>query len=219
MSAALAQALAALGLVLSDAQQKQIIQYLALLHKWNAAYNLSAIKTPEQMLVKHVFDCLAVVDPICAQLKHSLSTAAPSLLDVGSGAGLPGVVLAICRPDIQITMVDAVQKKMVFVRQVIAELNLRNAQAHGVRIQDWTATYPLITARAWTALADIPLLAGHCLEKEGVFAAMKGPRLSLEAQTLPVGWQIKQVLDIQVPQLNEARTLAFISKTSTISDA
>lgn len=212
MNQQLARAVTDLGLILSKSQHQQIIQYLALLHKWNAAYNLSAIKNPEQMLVKHVFDCLAVVNPICAQLNHSLSTNPPSILDVGSGAGLPGIVLAICRPDVQVTMVDAVQKKMIFVRQVIAELQLNNAQAHGTRIQDWTRTYPIITARAWTALSDIPVLAGHCLAKEGVIAAMKGPRLSQEAQSLPQGWRINEVLDIHVPELDEARTLAFLAR-------
>jgi 16S rRNA (guanine527-N7)-methyltransferase len=207
-----------LELKLLSQQAQQLADYLTLLQKWNAAYNLSAIKEPEQLLVKHVFDCLAVVQPIHAQLTHSLSTMAsretiaPSILDVGSGAGLPGIVLAICLPQVQITMVDAVQKKMTFVRQAIGQLQLTNAQAHGTRIQDWQLTYPLVTARAWTALADIPALAGHCVAQGGSIAAMKGPRLAQEALGLTADWQLDRVEDIAVPQLNEPRTLAFLSR-------
>jgi 16S rRNA (guanine527-N7)-methyltransferase len=206
-------ALAKLNLILSDLQKSRILAYLALLHKWNAAYNLSAIKDPEQILVKHMFDCLAVVNPIHAQLINNLSTAKHAVLDVGSGAGLPGVILAICLPDVEVTMLDAVQKKMTFVRQVIGELKLSNAQAHGTRIQDWKIKYPVITARAWTALSDIPTLAGHCLEEGGIIAAMKGPRLGEEAQALQGGWVVQSVLNIQVPRLDDARTLAFIARS------
>ncbi len=208
----LSAALEKLELDLRDSQKQQILAYINLLYKWNAAYNLSAIKDPAQMLIKHVFDCLSVVQPIYTQLSHNLSTTKQAILDVGSGAGLPGVVLAICLPDVEVTMLDAVQKKMTFVRQVIGELKLENAQAHGARIQDWKIKYPIITARAWTALGDIPELAGHCLEEKGVIAAMKGPRLPQEAESLPKGWFVQAVLDLQVPQLNEARTLALIMR-------
>lgn len=206
----LSAALEKLELNLCDLQKAQILAYVKLLHKWNTAYNLSAIKDPEQMLVKHVFDCLSVVRPIYTQLTHNLSTAKQSVLDVGSGAGLPGIILAICLPDVEVTMLDAVQKKMTFVRQVIGELKLSNAQAHGARIQDWKIKYPIITARAWTALGDIPTLAGHCLDEKGVIAAMKGPRLQQEAETLPKGWFVQTILDLHVPELDEARTLALI---------
>lgn len=208
------QALDTLGLPLDENQKTQLLAYLALLAKWNQAYNLSAIKDPQLMLVKHLFDCLAVVQPIHAQLTHNLSLSTHSLLDVGSGGGLPGIVLAICLPDVQVTMLDAVQKKMTFVRQAIAQLGLANAQAHAVRIQDWQQQYPLITARAWTALADIAQLAGHCLASGGTIVAMKGPRLTLESQTLPSGWRMTQVADVSVPQLNEARTLAYIQRAN-----
>ena len=207
------EALALLHIALTDSQKKSLLDYLVLFAKWNAAYNLSAIKDPQQMLVKHLFDCLSVVKPIHAQLTHSLSTHGQNILDVGSGGGLPGLVLAICLPHVNVTMLDAVQKKMTFVRQVVAELGLANAQAHAVRIQDWQGEYPLITARAWTALADIPTLAGHCLAPGGSIAAMKGPRLGLESQTLPEGWRINSVQDLVVPQLHEARTLAFLVRS------
>jgi 16S rRNA (guanine527-N7)-methyltransferase len=109
-------------------------------------------------------------------------------------------------------MLDAVQKKISFVRQAIGTLALSNAQAHGIRIQDWQQTHSIITARAWTALADIPTLTGHCIAPNGRIVAMKGPRLAAEAETLPDGWCIERVLDIIVPQLTETRCLAMIKR-------
>jgi 16S rRNA (guanine527-N7)-methyltransferase len=199
-----------LGLSLNDTQTQQLASYLALLHKWNAAYNLSALKSLDDMLVKHVYDCLAVVQPIADTLAPYQ---AKTVLDVGTGAGLPGIVLAVCLPHAHITMLDAVQKKITFVRQAIGTLGLTNAQAHGVRIQDWQQTHSIITARAWTALADIPTLTAHCLAPNGRIAAMKGPRLAAEAETLPDGWVIEKVVDITVPQLQDPRCLAVLKRT------
>lgn len=198
-----------LGLDLIPKQTAALANYLALLHKWNAAYNLSALKSIDDMLIKHVFDCLAVVPPIALRIAPY---AQHSILDVGTGAGLPGVVLAICLPQAHITMLDAVQKKITFVRQAIGNLGLSNAQAHGTRIQDWTHTHSMVTARAWTALADIPLLAQHAVAQGGCIAALKGPRLAAEAQTLPSGWHMSEVLDIAVPRLAEARSLAILRR-------
>jgi 16S rRNA (guanine527-N7)-methyltransferase len=198
-----------LGLALSEAQIQALASYVGLLHKWNAAYNLSALKTLDDILVKHVFDCMAVVQPIARTLAGYKTQ---TILDVGTGAGLPGIVLAVCLPQVQVTMLDAVQKKITFVRQAIGALGLSNAQAHGERIQDWQQTHSMITARAWTALADIPTLTGHCLAQQGCIAAMKGPRLAAEAQTLPSDWVMTEVLEITVPQLAEARSLAILQR-------
>jgi 16S rRNA (guanine527-N7)-methyltransferase len=198
-----------LGLSLNNGQISQLADYLALLHKWNTAYNLSALKTLDDMLVKHLYDCLAVVQPITDVLAPY---EAKTILDVGTGAGLPGIVLAVCLPYAQITMLDAVQKKITFVRQAIGTLGLNNAQAHGIRIQDWRQSHSMITARAWTALGDIPTLTGHSLAPNGRIAAMKGPRLAAEAEALPQGWAIETVMDIQVPQLSEARCLAVLKR-------
>jgi 16S rRNA (guanine527-N7)-methyltransferase len=206
----------ALNLTLSEQQVIQLRDYMALLHKWNAAYNLSALKDPQEMLVKHLFDCLAVVKPI-ADLLEPYSD--KTVLDVGTGAGLPGVVLAVCLPTIQVTMLDAVQKKITFVRQAIGALRLPNAAAHGIRIQDWRQTHRVITARAWTALADIPTLTAHCLAHGGRIAAMKGPRLSSEAEQLPVNWQIERVLDIVVPELADSRRLAILQHKTDYSES
>jgi 16S rRNA (guanine527-N7)-methyltransferase len=198
-----------LGLMLNDAQIQALGNYLALLHKWNTAYNLSALKSLDDMLVKHVFDCMAVVQPIAhrmAPYEHK------TILDVGTGAGLPGIVLAVCLPQVQVTMLDAVQKKIIFVRQAIGALGLTNAQAHGTRIQDWQQQHSMITARAWTALADIPTLTSHCLAQGGCIAAMKGPRLATEAESLPGDWTMSEVLEITVPELPEARSLAILHR-------
>jgi 16S rRNA (guanine527-N7)-methyltransferase len=209
MQVKIAAAADELGLALSDAQTLALSQYLGLLHKWNAAYNLSALKTIDGMLVKHVFDCLAVVKPIAQRLENYEQH---TVLDVGTGAGLPGIVLAVCVPDAQVTMLDAVQKKITFVRQAIGTLGLRNAQAHGTRIQDWQGSHSIVTARAWTALGDIPTLTEHCIPAGGCIAAMKGPRLALEAEALPPHWHITQVMDIAVPQLPDPRSLAFLHR-------
>jgi 16S rRNA (guanine527-N7)-methyltransferase len=209
MQAAIASTAQQLGLSLGDTQTQQLASYLALLHKWNVAYNLSAFKSLDDMLVKHLYDCLAVVQPIASELAPY---EAKTILDVGTGAGLPGIVLAVCLPHAQITMLDAVQKKITFVRQAIGTLGLTNAQAHGIRIQDWQHTHSIITARAWTALADIPTLTGHSLAPNGCIAAMKGPRLAAEAETLPDGWAIEKVLDINVPQLQDPRCLAILKR-------
>jgi 16S rRNA (guanine527-N7)-methyltransferase len=209
MQHAIASTAQKVGLLLNDTQVQQLVSYLTLLHKWNTAYNLSALKSLDDMLVKHLYDCLAVVQPIVEELAPYQ---AKTVLDVGTGAGLPGVVLAVCLPHTHITMLDAVQKKITFVRQAIGTLGLTNAQAHGIRIQDWQQTHSIITARAWTALADIPTLTAHCLALNGRIVAMKGPRLATEAETLPVGWDIEKVLDITVPQLAEARCLAVLQR-------
>lgn len=209
MQGKIAQAAQTLGLSLGDAQTLALANYLALLHKWNAAYNLSAFKSIDDMLVKHVFDCLAVVQPIAQRIA---AYEAKTILDVGTGAGLPGIVLAVCLPQVQVTMLDAVQKKITFVRQAIGTLGLANAQAHGIRIQDWQQSHSMVTARAWTALADIPTLTGHCLAPGGCIAAMKGPRLATEAETLPSEWMVSEVLEISVPQLMDPRSLAILHR-------
>ncbi|MEY3996267.1 MAG: rRNA ((527)-N(7))-methyltransferase RsmG [Pseudomonadota bacterium] len=208
-------AAAELNLDLDSTQIHALTEYALLLHKWNAAYNLSAFKTLSDIVIKHIFDCMAVVQPITERLSlYPLSQR--KMLDVGTGAGLPGIVLAICVPNIEITMLDAVQKKILFIKQAIGTLRLYNAQAHGVRIQDWQGIYSVITARAWTALADIALLTEHCIQDNGCIAAMKGPRLLLEAENLPNNWQIKAIHTMTVPHLNEARSLAFLERITTI---
>lgn len=208
---AIINAAATLGLVLDETQITQLEQYLHLLQKWNQAYNLTALKTTQDLLVKHVFDCLAVVKPIETLLNERLPLA-KSVLDVGTGAGLPGLMLAICMPECQVTMLDAISKKITFVQHAILQLKLHNATASATRIQDYRGQHTVITARAWTTLADIPTLTVHALSEGGCIAAMKGPRLESEAQTLSDNWVIDRVLPIVVPYLADERSLAILSR-------
>jgi 16S rRNA (guanine527-N7)-methyltransferase len=205
-----------LNLDLDSTQIQSLTEYALLLHKWNTAYNLSAFKTLPDIMVKHIFDCMAIVQPITQQLSVYPSNE-QTILDVGTGAGLPGIVLAICIPSAHITLLDAVQKKVLFLKQAIATLGLQQVQAHGVRIQDWQGRYSIVTARAWTALSDIPTLTAHCIADKGCIAAMKGPRLMNEAETLPDNWEIKTVHNLVVPQLNEDRRLAFLERVCNTS--
>ena len=198
-----------LGLNLSALQCKQLVDYIKLLQKWNTAYNLSAIKDESGILVKHVFDCLAIVKPV-QNLLSAQPVAQRSILDVGTGAGLPGLILAICLPDVQVTLLDAIQKKITFIQHCIGQLKLTNTNASATRIQDWRGQYSVITARAWTSLGDIPSLCTHVVMPQGCIAAMKGPRASLEAQNLPTGWAIEHALELTVPDLNEPRSLVIL---------
>ena len=207
----LEQASRSMQFALSDAKLIRLVQYLALFQKWNAAYNLSALKSQQDILIKHLFDCLAIVSSIEAEI-NSRPALAKTILDIGTGAGLPGLILAICLPNVQVTMLDAIHKKITFVQHVIGQLKLENATAHAIRIQDWKDAHTVITARAWTALADIPRLSAHTVALGGCIAAMKGPRLATEAEALPNDWQITNVIPIAVPQLLEERSLAILQR-------
>jgi 16S rRNA (guanine527-N7)-methyltransferase len=193
-------ALATLALPLDGAQRLQLIAYLALLAKWNRTYNLTAIRDPESMLRQHVLDCLSIVAPIDAILaqQHSqrpqtrqaplaeptgapLPVATPTpvaidLLDVGSGAGLPGLILAIARPQYRVTMIDAVQKKAAFIAQAIIELGLTNAQALHGRVEHYQPARPpvLITSRAFAALKDFVSSVQRIAGAQTILVAMKG---------------------------------------------
>ena len=210
---ALVSASQELGLALSATQINALNVYFELFQKWNKAYNLSALRQPHDILVKHLLDCMAVVNPINTLLNER-NHLPQTVLDVGTGAGLPGLVIAICLPAVQVTMLDAVQKKITFVQHAIGQLKLNNATAHSTRIQDWQGSHTVVTARAWTTLADIPNLTAHALAHGGCIAAMKGPRLTTEAETLTSQWHIEQILPMIVPQLNEERSLAVILRNN-----
>lgn len=201
----------ALNLNLNNTQIQSLVDYALLLHKWNAAYNLSAFKTLPDIVVKHLFDCMAIVQPIIQTLSI-YPAAMQTVLDVGTGAGLPGIVLAICIPNSQFTLLDSIQKKILFIHHAIAILRLNNIQAYSGRIQDWQGQYSIVTARAWTDLADIALLTEHCIYANGCIAAMKGPKLMAESVHLPAHWHIKSTIKLNVPHLNEDRKLVFLER-------
>ena len=213
------EALAELGLVLDSHQRGQLLAHLALLAKWNTVYNLTAVRDPAQMLTQHLFDCLAVVpvlrDPIRAGRDHLADGAV--VLDVGSGGGLPGVVLAICAPGVQVHCVDAVAKKAAFVRQVRAELGLANLDSHHARVEELRTLPPVTLAisRAFASLADFVRLTRELLAPDGVWAAMKGAMPDDELRELPAGVDLLAAITLGVPQLDARRHLLLLEGRHT----
>lgn len=203
LTRALTEGVRMLPLALSDAQIAQLIDYLALLSKWNAVYNLTAVRDPAQMVTQHLLDSLAVA-PAFADAKR--------VLDVGAGGGLPGMVLAIARPDMRVAMIDTVHKKTAFLTQAKAELGLTNVAIHTMRVEQLQAPekFDVITSRAFAELADFVTWSGHLLKEGGRFIAMKGVLPTEEIARLPAGWKVSQVQSLAVPGLNAERHLIFI---------
>ena len=202
---------------LSEAQLTQLLLYLDRLLFWNKTYNLTAIKEPEPALIKHVLDCLAIVP----HLKSG------SLLDIGTGAGLPALIVAICQPERAVTALDSNQKKIRFIKQVVSELQLKNVNAVASRIETFANhntdnQFEVVTSRAFASLTDFVRLARPCVNdkqgKQGVLQAMKGLAPSDAEKDEAIKelvdrtgrtWQI-EVTELDVPRLNEARHLVSI---------
>jgi 16S rRNA (guanine527-N7)-methyltransferase len=198
---------AALGCPLDDAQADRLLGYLDLLARWNKVYNLTALRDPAQMLTHHLLDSLAVIAP----MRRHTGGAPTTVLDVGSGGGLPGVVIAATQPNITVTCVDTVQKKVTFVRQVAAELRLPNLQARHTRVEAITDTqWPLITARAFASLPDIVTLTRPLLAPGGVWMAMKGQHPAEEITALPADIEVFHIEPLQVPGLNAERCIVWM---------
>lgn len=194
---------------LNARQREQLFQYGQLIQKWNRVYNLTAIRDGRELITHHLLDSLAVVSNIsCALHKKSQS----SILDVGAGAGLPGLVLAIAKPEWHITLIDTVQKKAAFMQQAIASLGLKNAQAVHGRVEEYKPdqAFDLICSRAFSSIDNFIALSQHALSAEGVFAALKG-RVEVDSE-VPTGWRIEALHPIQVPFLDEARHLFLIKR-------
>lgn len=189
-----------------DAQQiNQLMAYLALLIKWNGVYNLTSVRNPQDMVRQHLLDSLAAAFAF---------SKAHSVLDVGSGGGLPGVVLAIAYPHLKVSMIDTVNKKTAFLTQVKAELGLTNVTVHTGRVEQLQVPTPfdVITSRAFSELANFVNWAGHLLAPDGRMIALKGQMPQQEIDALPAGWQIEQVQPITVPGLAAQRHLIWISR-------
>jgi len=199
----LADGAQALELELSDAQLAQLLDYLALLSKWNAVYNLTAVRDPAHMVTHHLLDSLAVV-PAFSEARN--------VLDVGAGGGLPGMVLAIARPELRLSMVDTVHKKTAFLTQAKAELGLTNVTVHTARVEQLQVAqqFDVITSRAFAELSDFVTWSGHLLEEGGRFIAMKGVLPEQEIARLPSGWKVSKVQRLSVPGLDAERHLIFI---------
>lgn len=197
----LQQALSELKLPLSDEQQLQLLYYLQQLLFWNKAYNLTAIKDDQQALIKHIFDSLSIVPFLPAG----------DLLDIGTGAGLPAVIVAICQPQRAVTALDSNQKKIRFIKQVASELGLKNMTPVASRIEAHEGTYQVITSRAFASLVDFVTHSQSKLADNGIICAMKGVEPVDEIQALQNEWQINtQVLT--VPELYESRHLIYLQR-------
>lgn len=205
MSSELAPLLAALDLKATMQQQQSLLQYLDLLQRWNATYNLTSVRDRQGMLTQHLADCLAVVLPLSRVLQ------AGRVLDVGSGGGLPGVVLAIMRPQLLVTCVDAVGKKAAFVRQVAGSLGLNNLQSAHARVEALALpSFDLIISRAFASLLDFTALTQPLLSEAGVWMAMKGKSPEAEIAQLPAQISVFHVEQLQVPTLDAERCLVWM---------
>ena len=197
-----------LGLQLSDTQYEQLLEYLELIAKWNKVYNLTAVRDPEEMLVQHLFDSLAAVAP----LRRQTGGRPARLLDVGSGAGLPGVVIAICCPEIQVECVDTVGKKAAFIQQAAAQLGLPNLRGVHDRVENLHGPYDVICSRAFASLQDFVSWSGAALAERGVWLAMKGKHPDAEMAELPPATEVFHVEQLSVPELAAERCIVWMRK-------
>jgi 16S rRNA (guanine527-N7)-methyltransferase len=210
LSALLDHGLEQLRVDLTDGQRQKLIEYVALLGKWNAVYNLTAIRDPRQMVIQHILDSLAIVPAIS---RRGPSTA----LDVGSGGGLPGIVMAIALPDWQITLNDIVHKKTAFQSQAKLQLNLPNLSVVTGRVEnlqpgvDVPGKFDVIVSRAFAELSDFVTLARRLVAENGRIWAMKGIRPDAEIERLPSDARVIGVERLQVPMLDAERHLVEIS--------
>ena len=205
---ALAEVCARLGLEADAPLLDRLLAYLGLLQRWNATYNLTAVRDPQEMLTQHLADCLSVVGPL---RRHLGAGTVRRLLDVGSGGGLPGVVLAAVEPGWAVTCVDTVGKKAAFIRQAAVELGLKNLHGEHARVEALRlAPFDLITSRAFASLADFVRLTRGLLAPDGVWAAMKGRRPEDELGALPADIDVFHVELLTVPGLNADRCLVWM---------
>lgn len=204
---ALRASIAQLALEATDAQTDTLLAYLALLGRWNAHYNLTAVRDPAQMLTQHLADCLAVITP----LRRETGAAPARLLDVGSGGGLPGVVIAILDPQIDVTCIDTVGKKAAFVQQAAGELGLRNLHAQHARVEQTTAApFDVITSRAFASLIDFTALTRRHVNQRSVWMAMKGKTPTDELSALPSDVDVFHVEQLTVPNLAAERCIVWM---------
>ncbi len=207
---ALCAGLEALGLKASERTVQLFARYAELLGKWNRVYNLTAIRSDAEILTHHLLDSASLVP----QLK-AIAPTAGSVLDVGSGGGLPAVPIAILCPEIRVLAVDAVGKKAAFIQQVAIELGLRNLRAEHVRVEELEGEFDVVTSRAFASLGDFTQLTHHLLGKQSVWLAMKGVQSSVEESELAEQIRIERVIELTVPGLNEERHLYVMRLTGS----
>jgi 16S rRNA (guanine527-N7)-methyltransferase len=202
----LRQGVVALGLELGESAQQQLLAYMALIQRWTRVYNLTALRDPQHMLTHHLLDSLSALSPL---MRHTQGRST-RLLDVGSGGGLPGVVLAICRPEVQVTCVDTVGKKAAFIQQVAASLRLPNLRGLHARVESVEERYDVICSRAFASLKDFAQWSQGALSPQGVWMAMKGKRPDDEIADLPAQVQVFHVEPLAVPGLEADRCMVWM---------
>lgn len=202
------EGLSQLGLALSAPARLQLLRYLDLLQKWNRVYNLTAIRQPGRLVSHHLLDSLAVLPHLTG----------PRVIDVGSGAGLPGIPLAVARPDWEVVLVESNHKKGAFLRQALIELELTNAQVALARAEEWRSTKLGTTtiSRAFSDLAGFVEAARHTVASDGILVAMKGVYPDEELALLPPGVRVAAVAPLDVPGLGAARHLVVLRVDGTL---
>lgn len=191
-----------LGLVLTAEQGEKLLDYLDLLVRWNAVYNLTAVRDPADMVTRHLLDSLAIAPLVRGA----------TLIDLGTGPGLPGIPLAILAPERKITLVDSNGKKIRFLREAVRVLGLANARVEQARVEELQGQYDCVTARAFAALGDILTWGGHLLAADGVCVAMKGVIDEDELSGIPEGFRIEEIVPLTVPGLGAARHAVIITR-------
>lgn len=212
----LRQGLNDLALPLDDGQVKHLLDYVDLIQKWTKVYNLTAVRDPQEMLTHHLLDSLAVIAPLRQQLaamragQGDDSVKPVRLLDVGSGAGLPGIVIAICCPDITVHCVDTVAKKAAFIQQVAVGLKLPNLRGMHARVESLKEPYEVVSSRAFASLLDFTNWSGAALAEQGIWMGMKGKHPADEIAALPASVKVFHVEQLQVPGLDAERCLVWM---------
>ena len=198
-----AEGLSAMGLALPDATSLKLAAYLELIAKWNRVHNLTAVREPAQMVVLHLLDSLSVLPHV---------EAAGSLLDVGTGAGLPGIPISIARPQLEVTLLDSSHKKSAFLTQAKTELGLANASVMCERVEQWKPgrTFDVVVSRAFSDLADFVLQARHLVAPGGYLLAMKGVHPFDEIAKVPASHRVESVIELAVPHLDAKRHLVLL---------
>lgn len=214
---------AGLGISLLPTQLDQLLAYLDLIQKWNKVYNLTAVRDPADMLTHHLLDSLAVIAPLRRELiamaprqgdsdAPKLGDKAFRLLDVGSGAGLPGIVIAICCPEVSVECVDTVAKKAAFINQVAVVLKLPNLRSIHARVENLTEQYDVISSRAFASLPDFTTWSGGALKDGGVWLAMKGQHPQPEIDALKADVAVFHVEQLTVPGLDAERCIVWMRR-------
>ena len=203
----------ALALGLGDAQLARLMEFLALLQKWNKVYNLTAVRDPEEMLTHHLLDSLAAVAPLRRHVAQAGLPAPVRLLDVGSGGGLPGVVFAICCPEVDVSCVDTVGKKAAFIQQAAVALKLPNLHGVHARVETLTTPFDVVSCRAFASLVDFTHWSRSALAPHGVWLAMKGKHPEDELAVLPPEIDVFHVEQLQVPGLEAERCIVWMRPT------